>query len=631
MLDALLAKHLLVQVVRIAAAASLFYCLYAIGAAILRIDIVDRTERLLLRVATGFAVYQCIIRWAGELPLLTRAGIWTLTIALAAVATIAARRTLSLDRDSVLCAVENGPRAVGVAEAWQTEAAGLPPIGRSVLILLLLLSPLVMALAPAASQDALIYHLRFPEMTLQDGRWAYDTANSSSYHPAATGTLYVAALAVDPQGVTAQLVHFGFFVLSIAAAAAIARRLGATSGHTAALLVAAVPCAGIVGGWAWADLSLTFAIAAAALAALGGMYAIALILLALAASIKYTALLACLPIALAIVAAALRARRGRRLAVAVALAAVIASPWYATNALRTGNPVYPLATSLFGGTASGHQSMAENWSRIGGKSWGDVWSGYFLEPQTLDEDVGGLLFLAIAALGLGLALRWRAAPLRIAAFTALAMWAVFLPLTSALRLLLPAVAATLIVAGAAFEQMARARKAIAVLTILFALRGGLIVASHNAHFMNPLPAAVGIEKEADYLARNFPPAALYARLRHEVPPDARFLAINEVRLFRFPRPVTAPRVFDPPLLARYIEGAQTAEEILQRLRRDGVTHLLLAAKPIERGPAPKFSPRAESLFTELLRGTRAIDREGTTIVLELPASMPAETAGAIGR
>ncbi|MGZ8780495.1 MAG: hypothetical protein ACXW31_11260, partial [Thermoanaerobaculia bacterium] len=319
-----------------------------------------------------------------------------------------------------------------------------------------------------------------------------------------------------------------------------------------------------------------------------------------------------------------------RLPAALALAAVVASPWYVTNAVRTGNPVYPLATSLFGGVASGHQSMAESWSRVGGKSWGDVWSGYFLAPQTLDEDVGGLLFLAVAALGLGLALRSRPAPLRIAAFTALAMWAVFLPFTAALRLLLPAVAATLVVAGAAFEQATRARKAIMVLTILFALRGGLIVAAHNAHFMNPLPAAVGIEKEEDYLARNFPPAALYARLDQRLPPDARVLAINEVRLFRFPRPVTAPRVFDPPLLARTLEGAQTSDEILQRLRRDGFTHLLLAPKPIERGPVPKFSPRAESLFTELLRRSRVIDREGTTIVLELPPSTTAETPGPQG-
>ncbi len=602
MLDALLAKHLLTQAMRIAVAALLFYCLYAIGAAILRTEIVDRTERFLLRIAIGFAVYQCLIRWAGELTLLTRAGIWILTIGLAAFATFAARHTLSIDRDR-------------------------PSIRRSVLILLLLLAPLVMALAPAASQDALIYHLRFPEMTLRDGRWAYDGANSSSHYPAATGTLYVAALAVDPQGVSAQLVHFGFFVLSIAAAAAIARRLGAASGHTAALLVAAVPCAGIVAGWAWADLSLLFAIGAAAMAALAGMYAIALILLGLAASIKYTALLACLPIALLIVVAALRARRWRGLAAAIALGAVVASPWYVTNAVRTGNPVYPLATSFFGGATSHAQSMVESWSREDGKSWRDVWSGYFLAPQTLDEDVGGLLFLAVAAIGVGLATRSKGTPLRISAVTALAMWAVFLPLTAALRLLLPAVAATLVVAGAAFEQAPRARTAIAVLTILFALRGGLIVAAHNAHFMNPLPAAVGIEEEKDYLARNFPPAALYARLDERLPLEARFLAINEVRLFRFPRPVTAPRVLDPPLLARYIEGAHTAEEVLQRLRRDGVTHLLVAPKPIERGPAPKFSPSAESLFNELLRRSRVIDREGTTVAIELPASTRERTIG----
>ena len=579
MLDALLLSHLAVQLGRIATAAFLFGTLYVIGAAVLRVEIADRTERLLLRVACGFAVYQFVVRWLGELPVMTRVGVWAITIVLAAV---------------------GGWRAM-------KEDHRIAPSFRPVVIFVLLLAPLAMALAPAVSQDALIYHLRFPEMTLREGRWAYDAANSSSYYPAATGTLYLAALALDAQGVTAQLVHFGFFILCIVAAGAIARRLGAPTGRMAMLLFAAVPCAGIVAGWAWADLSLLFAIAAAVLAAFGGLYVVAFALLGLAASIKYTALLVCIPIAIVM------ARRARPVLIGIALAALIASPWYVTNAIRTGNPVYPLASQFFGGAPHDAQDMVSNWSAAKGQSWIGVWSGYFLAPQTLDEDIGGVLFLAIAILGLTMAF---ASKLRVAAGTALAMWAVFLPMTPAVRLLLPAVAATLIVAGAALEARSRI---FAIVVALFVARGALVTAAHNAHFMNPLPAAVGIEQEQHYLSTNFPPAALYARIDGAVPRDARFVAINEVRLFRFPRPVSASRVLDPPLLARYIENARSAEEIVARFHADRVTHLLIAPKPIERGPLPHFSPQANRLFNIVIRRSRVIDHEGSTLVLELPA------------
>lgn len=580
MLDSLLLSHLLLQAGRIAAAAFLFFTMYAVGAAVLRFEIADPTERLLLRIATGFAVYQFVIRWLGELPVLTRAGVWIITIALAAIAAFVAKTELRTGR--IAC----------------------PPLA-----LLLLLAPLAMALAPAVSQDALIYHLRFPELTLQHGQWAYDPASSASYYPSATGTLYVAALALDPQGIIAQLVHFGCFVLAMLAAGAIARRLGATTGSWAALLFAAVPCAGIVAGWAWADLSLLFAIGAAVLAAFGGAFTLALALLGLAASIKYTALLACVPIAIVIVIAALRARRAKALLAGIVLALLVVSPWYVTNAIRTGNPVYPLAAS------QNTESVVTSWSRDDTRSWAGVWRGYFFAPQTLDEDIGGAMFLIIAITGLTIAFTNKRT--RVAAAAAAAMWIIFLPLTTPMRLLLPAVAATLVVCGAALEQWTGARHAIAFAVYLFALRGGLIVAAHNAHFFNPLPAAVGIENEKHYVTRNFPPAAIYERV-DRLGRDARFVAINEVRLFRFPRPVSASRVVDPPLLARYIEGARSADEIVARFRRDRVTHLLLGTKPVERGPRPKFSPAAETLFNEVIRRSRVVARQGSTIVLELP-------------
>jgi hypothetical protein len=570
-LDAVLLGHFLLQAGRIAFAATLFFVLYGLGS---RVDVPDAAERLLLRIATGFAIFQFVLRWAGELPLLTPFG----TLALVVLLGVIGAYRLPLP-------------SLGVPVEWRTIA-----------ILLLLVAPLGMALAPAVSKDALIYHLRFPEQTLAEGRWSYDPANSASFYPSATSTLYLATLALDRSGSTAQLVHLGFFILSIAAVAAVARRLGAATGLSAALLFAAVPTAGIVAGWSWSDLSLVFVLATAVLALFGRQHALALLLLGLSAAIKYNALLAAIPLVLAALLAILRARAWRSLAIGVLLGLAAMAPWYLTNALRTGNPIYPLLSAAHGATEA-----VGTWSNEAGASWGAIWSGYFLRPQTLDEDIGGLLFLIVAVVGLA------ASRQRFAAVVAVAMWLVFLPFTPALRLLLPAVAAVLVVAGAALEG----RRLAAALVLAFAIRGGIVVAAHNAQFLNPFPAAAGIEDGDAYVARNFEPAPLFARAAASLPPNARVVAVNEVRLFRFPRPVRAARVFDPPLLARYLSGATSEEEVLGRFRRDGVTHLLLAAKPVERGTPPRLGAEAERLFTAVLRRSRIVEREGNTLLVAL--------------
>jgi hypothetical protein len=594
-LDTLLARHLLLQGLRVAVAACLLLLLFALGATILkrcRVVFEKRTERILFSAALGFAAYQCIVRWLAELPVVSPLGIGAIVMLLAAVS-VPGWRTL---REEI-------------------RAVTYPRDGWSVAILMLLIAPLTMALAPAVSRDALVYHLRFPEMTLKLGRWAYDVASSTSFNPAAIGTLYLPALAADANGVVAQLVHFGFFILCIFAAAAIARRLGASTGKPAALLVASVPVAAIVAGWAWADMAYVFALAASSLALLASAPVVALVLLGLAASIKYTALLAGLPLFIGAVTTLVRARDLRRLFLGVALGALVVSPWFVSNVLRTGNPIYPL-----GSRDHPAASVAATWSGDAHQSWLDVWSGYFLRPHTLDEDVGGVLFLALAAAGFVCALSRKDNPrLRLAAAMALALWLVHLPLTAAMRLLLPAVIATLAVAGAAFEQLERRR--LATLGIAaFALRGGIVAAAHNAHFLNPFPAAAGIETEASYVHRNVAGAALFERADVTLPANARVLAINEVRLFRFPRPISASRIVDPPLIRRYLIGATAPAAVIDRLRADGFTHLLVGTKPVERGAGVRLSAAEEQLVTATLRACRVLDREGNVTLLALPTN-----------
>lgn len=593
MLELLLLRHLLLQGWRIAVVLFLFATLWGLGILVLRLlrtSIADPRERLLLEIACGFALYQFVVRWLGELPAGGPAGVMAVTAILAAIALAGMRGRIGHWRDAMVrLRVPAGPRMAG--------------------LLLLSLPPLFMALAPSVSRDAEIYHLRFPEMTLRAGRWAYDLANSASFYPSATGTLYLPALAADAEGVAAQLIHFGFFVLCLGAAAAIARRLGAPTGLDAALLLAALPVVAIVAGWAWADLSFLFALFAALIAFFSGAWGVCGLLLGLSVAAKYSALLAAIPICLAWLAGVLRTRSWRGAAAGIALGLGAMSPWLVTNLMRTGNPIFPLASSHPG------PGRIATWTPFAGQSRLEVWTGYLLHPRTLDDDAGGLLFLAVAISGLVLGLRRRST--RIAAIGVLGLWALFAPLTTSLRLVLPAVAATAVLSGAVLEQVSRRRLA-AVLVTAFAVRGGLLTAAHNAHFRNPLPAAVGIETAESYVRRNLPITALFARAGAVLPPDARVLSFREERLFRFPRSVSASRAFDPPLMARYVKGPATPREVIRRMRADGFTHLLVASRP-EAPDRPLPLPEGgDALVGGVIRSSRLIAREGSTALLELP-------------
>src|SRR5262249_8598529 len=149
-----------------------------------------------------------------------------------------------------------------------------PPLEKKWILGLVTLLPLPMALAPAVSYDALVYQLRFPEMTLWTGTWAVDPSNSHSVFPAATQTLYLFGLSADPSGVCAQITHWVFLPLTMSVLYALARaRGGGSACEIAAILFGTIPAVGIVAGWSWSDLALCFALLTSALALAEGQLA----------------------------------------------------------------------------------------------------------------------------------------------------------------------------------------------------------------------------------------------------------------------------------------------------------------------------------------------------------------------
>jgi hypothetical protein len=483
--------------------------------------------------------------------------------------------------------------------------------------------PLPMAFAPAISYDSLVYQLRFPEMTLWSGRWAFDSALSPSFFPAATETAYVAMLAVDASGVSAQVLHWSFFVASLVAILLLARRLATAPsfpavGECAALLFGAIPAAGIVAGWSWSDMSLCFALLTSCLALAERQVAPAAALLGLAAAVKYSGLALAVPIAVAIVVLAIRERRAGSLALGGLLGAAIAAPWYVFNWVHTSNPLYPLMPGLFGqsGEAS---SRILNWSTAtDGASW---WS-YAVRPQSLDADLGGILGLVALSIALVQLIRARRF---VPAAILLGALGVLAPFAPAARILLPPLAGACVGVGLAVGSVGdpRARRWWLAGVAAFALRGEMLIGAHNSLFFGPLPAAVGIEPESDYRKRNFPPDALFSGAAGTLPDDARVLVFGESRLFRFPRWTHASAMVDPPAVLPYLDGAVDADAVLDRCRRAGYTHLLVSLDALRGTPdtvAWRRGISGEQLTTlrQVIQRCAPLARAGGLGLLALP-------------
>jgi hypothetical protein len=150
-----------------------------------------------------------------------------------------------------------------------------------------------------------------------------------------------------------------------------------------------------------------------------------------------------------------------------------------------------------------------------------------------------------------------------------------------------------------------------------------LIAAHNALFFNPVPSAAGIEKPAEYRARNFPAAALFERAATTLPGNALVLVFGESRLFGFPRPTIASTRVDPPAVLPFLRGAAQADEVLARLRSRGITHLFVSLEALR--PAREalvwqrgLSPAELALLSQTLSRCRPLDRQGPLVLLELP-------------
>jgi len=296
--------------------------------------------------------------------------------------------------------------------------------------------------------------------------------------------------------------------------------------------------------------------------------------------------------------------RGRRIAqvlVAGGICLVLMSPWLIRNAVYTGNPVFPLATDVFGAghwTAeqvarwdAGHAPApwADKLSLLGPPFLSAQGFGPFVSLMTL----AAIPFVVAPAIPFVVARGRRGDPTDWICIGILAVqvlvWALATHMPA--RFLAPSAIPLCILAGGLCSQIARraqpdgppTRRFIPILGVAvivaagFAMTADLYLAEQNA--------AAGGRGLSD-LHGQYPEDM--ARMRRSNPihaqltPGSRLLMVGDAMAFNYPRGTLYATAWEADLLVRITQETTDPREIVRRLRAAGVTHLLVNWSEIDR-------------------------------------------------
>ena len=511
------------------------------------------------------------------------------------------------------------------------------------------------ALTPPVAWDAQTYHLVEAKVALSAGRITTPPDILYFSFPSLGQMLFLAAMLLKGD-IAAQLIHFEFFLLTLAALFAFGlRHFGARVAWLATAILVAVPSLMLISTWAYVDLALVFysfaAFYALIIAREAGdwrWFALSGALAGLAMGVKYTA--AIVPIGLLILM--LLAARSRKLSFVLchlSFSALFAAPWYLRNLVFTGNPVYPF---VFGGPYW-DSFRAEWFSRFG--------TGLITAPLQLltapwDATIfgreGGLGYEAtigpmiLALLPLVVApfcirylgqlgtipdlrasssanlanhankegtisedsrdsrirTRYGLREMLLYAFILYLFWLIGIAESKLLlqtRLLFPAFPLLALVAAVAVEQLGAldfaqfSLQRFARLLIVLVL--GLTFVNYGFSFgaNNPLPYLVGAETREAFVARNL---GEYDRVvqfvNTQLPAKANVLALWEPRSYYLHRPVQPDAVLDTFAHLRW--QYRDANAIAAALRRAGYTHVLLNRSGVDYLLRSGYDPIADT-------------------------------------
>ncbi len=534
---------------------------------------------------------------------------------------------------------------------------------------------LVAALAPPTAKDTLLYHYALPKAWIAVGQAIVIPYNIAGYYPlgvemhAVWAMLLGAPLGARVAEAAAGATLFLFAPLLAMTVYGWARERGAdrTWAAAAALVIAWIPTGYEVAASAYVDLALA-GYTALAVRAFGRWWTsgqprqLAWVAAGVggALSIKLSAAFLLLPLALLGLLHALGtgsqdrepARPSTALTAAgvlgaLALGVTLAAPWYVRNWIRTGSPLFPFYLEIWPAKAPGWDLERSRLYETLFSLYGDIsgpldylWSPIRLavaaqpdQPAFYDGVLGIAFIFALPVLAWALWRRRLDVELRLAVLVSAGLFVFWLFSSQQLRYLLPAaagLAVAIAVAGSGLER-GLSRPLCGLVVAGAALGLPVVLAWFLA--LDPARVVLGGESREAFLARRLDYYPYYQVVNRDLPPTARVWLIDMRRdTYHLDRPAFSDFIFEDYTLTRYVRAATSVDEIRDRVRADGITHLLVRhdilldydRSPIvdERRPRQENVAKLELMTAFFTQGTRVIKGDQKFWLLELPFARP---------
>lgn len=460
------------------------------------------------------------------------------------------------------------------------------------------------ATIPPTFYDELAYHLPIAQYALETGTlpalpWSFFT-----YMPHLSDLLLGWGMALGGD-IGTRSMHVAFWIAVWMAAWALVESVSASGrpGWTGYLLAGACASSAtflFLGVLPFAETSLAFAVlASAALIAQPGASPLWLpvgFLWGLAISVKLSGL----SWVIAGASAALVMGWPTRALVRAGLVTLVTTlPWWGRAWWLTGNPLYPLGYRWIGGLYWDDASQA----RLDGDlpSYDQPFNALTLFRLPYDMVMASDRFGSASDCG----------PLAVAAaclLLTLPLWPRLVTLDPMQRRQCYAAGLFVLIAGTSWVMtstttrffapalliglstlvalLIKAPKAVMSLSIILltalGVSGTVRFLSVHSEAFSSQKVALGKESGTEYAARTVDHYEAAAYVREHLPPTAHVLFIGESRPFYFARKSLAPYPFHEHPLAQWIAQATSPEELRDRLRNEGFTHVVLNTREFKR-------------------------------------------------
>ncbi len=488
--------------------------------------------------------------------------------------------------------------AAAVAKASKSQFTGRFNFSKLLLLILVAFAilNLVASTAPVASSDALAYHVALPKLYVSGGSISFYPSIIPSAYPSAADMLFLYGFILDG-GVLSGLVSFYIVLLLAISIYAFGRRFFSMQ---AALLASVVfytlPLVSVYNTRAFVDIST-------ALFAFLSFYALFLwhshrkssllvlsaLMAGLSASTKISGILAVAVIALAVIYSSLLLKnislRNKIIAavkssfVFSVVSAFVVVPWYVRSFLYTGNPVYPLLFSVFGGINL-HPGIVFFWFR---ESLQDVGLGtsvfsflllpwnMTMHPSAFGDLLGiGPVFLAVIPLLLLLGKADR----KIIAILAMALLflAGWFITGQNLRYVIVIFALFAVVSACVLSQLLRHNAlkyvAAAVIAATLLFNSAALLGTNY----DKIPVALNLVSRDSYLSGHSPTYGLFQFANENLPAGSRLCLYGESRGYYSDNNY----IWCNPSLQSYVDfyRMNSSQQLAHRLKELNITHVV---------------------------------------------------------